>query len=182
MHPLHFQVERKILRTKPSLDFSLANVDMTLVCQAKGETTYIPLLLSSQLVFSTWQSFLIPLPGTFLHTWSFCLRHFDFSASSASGVFYSLLQTSVEPLTFLPPSLLPPKSQKWTLFFSLCFLPISQIPADWCHTDRLLLVGICSFHFSIIILVSWFAFYTFLPSFLHSSLCSFPHLLLFSIL
>lgn len=60
MHPLHFQVERKILRTKPSLDFSLANVDMTLVCQAKGETTHIPLLLSSQLVFRPQQSFLIP--------------------------------------------------------------------------------------------------------------------------
>lgn len=60
MHPLHFQVERKILRAKPSSDFSLANMDMTLVCQAKGETTHIPLLLSSQLVFRPQQSFLIP--------------------------------------------------------------------------------------------------------------------------
>lgn len=183
MHPLHFQVERKILRTKPSLDFSLANMDMTLVCQAKGETTHIPLLLSSQLVFRPQQSFLIPLPGTFLQAWSFCLRcHFDFSASSASGVFYSLLQTVVEPLTFLPPSLLPPKSQEWSPFFSLGFLSISQPPADWCHTDWLVFVVIHSFHFSIFRLVSWFAFYTSLPSFLLSSLCSFPHLPPFSTL
>lgn len=170
MHPLHFQVERKILRTKPSSDFSLANVDMTLVCQAKGETTHIPLLLSSQLVFRPQQSFLIPIPGTFLQAWSFCLRcHFDFSASSASGIFNSLLQTFLEPLTFLPPSLLPPEVSGVEPFL-LTRLPPHQ-PAPCRLMPHWPIAPFCNsflpfLHLQTSLLVCLLYFPSFLPAFL----------------
>lgn len=125
---------KKILRMKPILDFSLANMDATLDHQWKGKASLIHSILLIFLV-RLWVTPFLPQP--FPRNFAFMLDAFasttHFSTSSASGLQQACptLCPISYPLTFLPPTLLPPKSQEWTLFFSLCFLPVHQ--SDLCR-------------------------------------------------
>lgn len=109
-----------------------------------------------------------------IHAWYFCFYH-SFLNELCLGVEDKLAPHCVQSHTLSPFShpLFCLQSLRSGLpsSHSSFSLSISQISADWCHIDCSLFI-IYFFWVSILMLISWFYFYTFLPPSLF--LLSFP--------